>query len=118
MSPERLEERAFLLDSADLIIVDANIPENPIKWLAERYPKGKQGPLLGFDPVSVQKAARGADSLASFTFAKPNRAEAALLAGLEGSESPEPSVTRRASACPRLGRGLHLPRDGGFLGRG
>jgi pseudouridine kinase len=79
--PERLQERKALLDASDLILVDANTPETSIKWLAERYPKGKKRPLLGFDPVSTTKAERGRDLLQAFAFAKPNRAEAAILAG-------------------------------------
>ncbi len=87
LSPQRLEERASLLDSADIIILDANISEDSIAWLARRYPKGARRPLLGFDPVSVTKAAKGASSLGSFSFAKPNRGEAAVLAGLPAGES-------------------------------
>jgi pseudouridine kinase len=88
LSPQRLEERAALLDSADLIMVDANVPEASILWLAARYPRGTKRPLLGFDPVSASKAARGASSLGCFAFAKPNRAEAAVLAGLAGGAGP------------------------------
>jgi pseudouridine kinase len=86
LDPDRLEERASLLDSADLIMVDANIAEDSIAWIARRYPKGHGGPLLAFDPVSAKKASRGAASLGAFSFAKPNCAEAAVLAGLGGSE--------------------------------
>ena len=138
LGPERLEERASFLDSADLIMVDANIAEDSIAWIARRYPKGHGGPLLGFDPVSAKKAARGAASLGAFSYAKPNRAEAAVLAGLGGSEGEASSpVARRLwlprhgllaygllaygpggpASRPRLGRGLHLPRRRGALGR-
>ena len=84
LGPERLEAAAAILDSCEIIIVDANVPEASIKWLAARYPKGGRGPALGFDPVSARKAARGRASLPAFAFAKPNRAEAAVLAGLAG----------------------------------
>lgn len=103
LTPERLAERAGFLDSADLILVDANIPEASIRWLAARYPKGDGGPLLGFDPVSAAKAPRGAASLGSFAFAKPNRVEASLLAGLGPRE---PGLVPEALARLLLGKGL------------
>jgi pseudouridine kinase len=106
LTPERLEERGALLDSAELIIADANIPETSIEWLAARYPRGSKRPLLGFDPVSARKASRGATSLASFDFAKPNRAEAAILLGL-GQDSAEPSSATPAELARALrARGL------------
>jgi pseudouridine kinase len=92
LTPESLAQRVSFLDSADLIVIDANIPESSIQWLAERYPKGTKRPLLGFDPVSVAKAGRGIASLGAFAFAKPNRAEAAILAGLDGGSRPDPGV--------------------------
>jgi pseudouridine kinase len=88
LGPARLEGRSGLLDSADLILVDANLPEASIAWLAARYPRGGSRPLLGFDPVSAQKARRGRASLGSFDFAKPNRAEAAILTGLPEGTAP------------------------------
>jgi pseudouridine kinase len=100
LSPAYLVQRALLLDSADMIVVDANIPESSIDWLAERYPKGAGRPLLGFDPVSGKKAARGRRFLGAFAFAKPNRAEAALLAGL--GDSP-PSILAAALRARGLG---------------
>lgn len=91
--PDALAERAALLDSAALILIDANIPEASIAWLAARYYRGRGGPLLGFDPVSVEKARRGASSLGAFAFAKPNRAEAALLSGLSAGTEPAALAT-------------------------
>jgi Sugar kinases, ribokinase family len=88
--PDRLEQRAKLLDSVELIIVDANVPVATINWLASRYPKGTTRPLLGFDPVSEKKAERGRAALGSFAFAKPNRAEAAVLADYIGQRCGEP----------------------------
>jgi pseudouridine kinase len=106
--PERLEERSTLLDAMDLIIVDANVPESSIKWLAERYPReGKGGPLLGFDPVSVKKAERGKAYLGSFAFAKPNRTEAAILADIAGTRSDEtPNLSPDALSSALRAKGL------------
>lgn len=105
LSPGRLEAISSLLDSATLIMVDANIPEASIAWLAARYPRGSGGPILGFDPVSVAKAARGAASLGSFSFAKPNRAEAAVLAGFEPAASARESSPESLAGLLRA-RGL------------
>jgi pseudouridine kinase len=84
--PEQLAERVALLDEAALIMIDANIPEASIKWLAARYgheqapAAGRKRPLLALDPVSVAKAGRARASLGAFAFAKPNYAEAEVLA--------------------------------------
>jgi pseudouridine kinase len=102
--PARLAERAALLDAADLVLIDANIPESSIAWLADRYPKAAGKPLLGFDPVSVKKAGRGRAYLDAFAFAKPNRAEAAILAGLSaegGAVDLEDSLEPEADASAR-----------------
>ncbi len=122
LGPERLEERASFLDSADLIMVDANIAEDSIAWIARRYPKGHGGPLLGFDPVSAKKAARGAASLGAFSYAKPNRAEAAVLAGLGGSEgeASSPVASSPMASSPMALAGLLRARglDEAFISLG
>ena len=117
LTPERLEERAGLLDAASIILVDANLREDAISYLAGRYPRGSGGPLLGFDPVSVAKAPRFASCLGSFYFAKPNKAEAALLGGLGGPAgelAPGEALQRLEGQGP--GRGLRLPGGRGPLG--
>jgi len=101
--PDRLEAKASLLDSAELIILDANIPESSIAWLASRYPKDGSGPRLCFDPVCAQKAARGRAFLGAFAFAKPNREEASVLAGFANKECAETSEI--ASALRAMGLG-------------
>lgn len=106
LSPDRLEAVSSVLDRADLVMIDANVPETSIAWLAARYPKGTAGPLLGFDPVSVAKAARGASSLGSFSFAKPNRAEAAVLAGLSAKDAAPDRNSPAALAGLLRARGL------------
>ncbi len=91
--PEVLAERTALLDAASLIVVDANIPASSIAWLAERYDrrrKDKDFPELALDTVSVAKAARARSCLGSFAFAKPNRAEAAVLAGADIAAGRDP----------------------------
>jgi len=96
LGPDRLAENASLFDEAAIIIIDANIPESSIRWLADRYPRGGKRPLIGFDPVSAAKAHRGASSLGAFDFAKPNQTEAAILAGTELGPPGELARTLRA----------------------
>lgn len=64
-------------DNADMIVLDANLPEPVIAAAAERW---KEKPLF-FEPVSVAKAGRAAGSLGRFSVIKPNVREAVLLAG-------------------------------------
>lgn len=87
LGPDVLESRTGILDSADAIIVDANIPGDSIAWIAARYgrhsSRSLRRPLLAFDPVSVAKSVRARDCLGEFDLAKPNLSELAALAGGE-----------------------------------
>ncbi len=108
LDPTRLAERSALLDGASLIVVDANLPSESIGWLVKRYgrrsrPRGRDGPALVLDPVSTAKASRAAPWIGGFDLAKPNRAEAAILAGLD----PSAIATDHAVIGDRL-RGLGL----------
>ncbi len=95
--PGALIERSALLDSASLIVVDANLCGSSIAWLAARYGpaagfgpgliRGQEMPRLVLDPVSATKALRAREHLASFAFAKPNLGEAAALSGLPAPSS-------------------------------
>jgi pseudouridine kinase len=109
LDPAFLDTRRALLDSASAIVVDANIPGESIAWLAARYGRSagelsRGRPLLFLDPVSVAKARRAAECIGAFDCAKPNRAEAFALAGLDFDEDApgEPS-----SLLPPLARVLH-----------
>lgn len=100
--PPVLEERRELFDRADCVVVDANLPEASIAWIAREYGRGSGGrrPLLALDPVSETKALRALPRLGDFDLAKPNLREAAVLAGLPKEEDPD----RLAEAL--LARGL------------
>lgn len=96
LTPHRLEERAGLLDGASLIIVDANLPEESLAWLAARYGRDRPAPVLGrakprlaLDPVSVAKAERAKAIIGAFDFAKPNKAEAEVLSGRKISSNAD-----------------------------
>ncbi len=149
LEPAFLETRRSLLDSASAIVVDANIPETSIAWLAARYgrsfgegkvsglrpargneppggwggrysasphsPQSSSRPLLFLDPVSVAKARRASACVGAFDFAKPNRAEAFALAGLDcADESPRrtaPNYTGGNMACDAA-NAADLPQTG------
>ena len=91
LSPDLLETRRPLFDSADYLVADANLPADSIRWLAEHYGRKarstsrKSKPLLYFDTVSAAKAPRASGLSGEFDCMKPNRIEAAILAGREGS---------------------------------
>ena len=78
ITPEYLESCRDVLSTADLVVVDANIPEDSIHYLATHC----SCPLVA-DPVSVKKAGKLKACLGSFVTLKPNRPEAALLTGVE-----------------------------------
>ncbi|MFZ3109758.1 MAG: PfkB family carbohydrate kinase [Rectinemataceae bacterium] len=110
LDPGFLESRRLLLDSADIIVADANLPAASLAWLAAQYGRSGRrgrgkiasrqspGPLLYLDTVSKAKAARAAGLAAEFDCVKPNRAEASILAKFEGTEAAEPEILCEAMA--------------------
>lgn len=71
-------ERRTLLDSADLVIADANVPAEALDWLV----RSVCSPVL-VDPVSVAKAPRVAPLLPFLAAVTPNASEAGVLLGRE-----------------------------------
>ena len=98
ITPVWLRSRRSLLDNAQLVVVDANIPEDSIRWLCENV----KAPLFA-DPVSTAKAAKLRDVLGALHTLKPNRLEAELLSGVPITD--EDSLRRAAQAL--LDTGLH-----------
>ena len=76
LTPEALEPNLGTLGSAAVIVLDANIPEESIRWLCER-----PGVPVFADPVSVTKAGKLRGVLGKIHTLTPNRAEAELLSG-------------------------------------
>ncbi|MGM9618615.1 MAG: PfkB family carbohydrate kinase [Oscillospiraceae bacterium] len=97
MTPEFLESRLALINSAALCVVDANLPEESILYLAERCTV----PILA-DPVSTVKAERLRRALGRLWCVKPNRMEAELLSGV--AIRGEEDLPKAAKAL--LGTGL------------
>lgn len=77
LTPDFLARQASLLNGACAVVVDANIPEESIVWLAENC----QAPLFA-DPVSTAKAEKLRPVLGRLHTLKPNRLEAERLSGV------------------------------------
>ncbi|MHB9151233.1 MAG: carbohydrate kinase family protein [Spirochaetales bacterium] len=92
LTPLFLESRKPLLDQADFIVADANLPAPSLAWLAGRYGRtarlaeNRELPLLFLDTVSTAKTRRAVGLSGEFDCIKPNGAEAAILAGVPESE--------------------------------
>jgi len=84
ITPAFLSSRSRLLQNAQLLILDTNIPAESIAWLAENV----HLPIFA-DPVSTAKAEKLRPVLGRLHTLKPNRLEAELLSGVEitGEES-------------------------------
>jgi len=98
ISPELLASRRALLDASQVVVVDTNIPEESIRWLAENC----RAPLF-VDPVSTTKAAKLRGVLGSIHTLKPNRIEAELLSGVEIRDTE----SLRLAAQKLLDTGMH-----------
>ena len=92
LTPLFLESRKPLFDKADFIVADANLPAPSLAWLARRYGRAarvaekRDLPLLFLDTVSTAKTRKTVGLSGEFDCIKPNRAEAAILAGVPEAE--------------------------------
>lgn len=77
ITPEYLATNLSLLQGAQVVVADTNIPEASLKFLAENCTT----PLF-VDPVSTTKAQKLLPVLSSIHTLKPNILEAALLSGI------------------------------------
>lgn len=77
LTPEVLSERLEMLNGAALVVLDANLTPETVKYLAEHLTV----PIFA-DPVSVKKAGAFKPVLGYLTVIKPNRPEASLLTGV------------------------------------
>ena len=84
ITPAYLQRHRSLLDNAQVVVLDTNLPEASIHWLCENV----KAPIFA-DPVSTAKAVKLSPVLGRIHTLKPNRLEAALLSGVE--------ITDRAS---------------------
>ena len=77
LTPERLTERLDLIEGAAVVVVDTNLPQETLAWLASNV----HAPLF-CDPISTAKALRVAPVLGALHTLKPNRLEAEALSGI------------------------------------
>ena len=98
LTPQVLAQRQKLLCASQVVVIDTNIPEESIMWLAENCP----APVFA-DPVSTAKAVKLKPVLGKLHTLKPNRIEAELLSGVPITDGE--SLRKAADAL--LATGLH-----------
>ncbi|MHA7880484.1 MAG: PfkB family carbohydrate kinase [Saccharospirillum sp.] len=95
LTPERLRAVQPMLVAADVLVVEANVPEATLAWLASLPLRGR----LYADAVSATKAPRLSPLLPKLTGLKVNLSEARALLG-------EPQADAEAAARALLERGV------------
>lgn len=96
-SPRRLQQRAMreVVSSSDLIVTDANLPEETLASLIERA--ARESKPIAAIAISPAKVVRLANSLAGLSFLFMNEAEARALTGRDVTEAAEwPALLRAA----------------------
>ena len=78
LTPEYMEGKMSIINKGSLLVIDANIPEETIKYLAEKC----SVPILA-EPVSTKKAMKLSSVLDKIFLLKPNLLELELLSGLK-----------------------------------
>lgn len=110
ITPQYLAANLTLLNNAQLVVTDTNIPAQSLVYLAEHC----TAPIFA-DPVSTAKAGKLKPILGKLHTIKPNRIEAELLSGVKITDE----ATLREAARTLLATGLHrvfisLGADGVF----
>lgn len=77
ITPAYLQSKLTLLENARVVVADANIPAESLAFLAENC----SAPIF-CDPVSTKKAEKLLPIIGKIHTLKPNKLEAALLAGI------------------------------------
>ena len=100
IDPEYLASHFALLQNAQVIVCDTNIPSESLEYLTKHF-----NPPIFCDPVSTTKAEKLRPILGKLHTLKPNKMEAELLSGVPIREKAD--VEKAAQAL--LDAGLHLP---------
>ena len=98
VTPAWLQSRHALLENAQVIVVDTNIPAETIRWLCDNI----KVPVFA-DPVSTAKAEKLRGVLGKLHTLKPNRLEAELLSGVTITDE----ASLREAVRVLLSTGLH-----------
>lgn len=77
ITPDFLAARQAVIDSAELVVIDTNLPAESIEWLCHHC----AAPIVA-DPVSAIKAVKLLPVLPRLYAIKPNRMEAEVLSGV------------------------------------
>lgn len=96
VTPAYLQSRRAILDNAQVVVTDTNIPAEAIAWLCENV----KVPIFA-DPVSTAKAVKLKPVLGRLHTLKPNRLEAELLSGVAITD--EESLKRAAEVLLETG---------------
>lgn len=91
ITPAYLSNNLNIINNAQLVVVDTNIPQESINFLAERC----TAPIFA-DPVSTAKAPKLKAALGKIHTFKPNKMEAELLTGIPITD--EESLRKAAQA--------------------
>lgn len=78
LTPAFLQQRIDFINHADICVIDANIPQDSLEWLAAHC----TAPLFA-DPVSIMKVGRLEHILDRLDTFKPNELEAGYLTGID-----------------------------------
>lgn len=84
ISPDYVKKHAAYIANAEIIVIEANIPANSLKYIAEHFSDS----FIIADGVSTSKVGKLADILRSIDILKLNLAEARTLSGV-ASDDPQ-----------------------------
>lgn len=116
LSPTFVEKYNNVLEDADYVVFEANIPVETIEYLGSL---AKDGVKLAADCVSVSKCGRLSNVLCDLYLLKANYSEACALAGMEDASEnggpKDPLAVAQRLAGKGLERGIiTLGKDGAF----
>ncbi|MEY8371006.1 PfkB family carbohydrate kinase [Aerococcaceae bacterium 50-4] len=96
ITPEFLENKLSFINSAEVVVLDANLSKETLNWLGTNV----IAPIF-VDPVSVSKADRFEDILDEIDTIKPNEHEIELYTGIKVVDLE----TAKAAACKLIDKG-------------
>jgi pseudouridine kinase len=108
LSPSDLENRADLIEGSSIIVVDAGLSEEVLRFIPERFAK----PVF-LDPVSARKSAKLKSFAGKFDTLKLSRMEAEFLSGIPIPVSP--AQTNTGAAGPPRELLSALEKAGGYF---
>lgn len=85
LTPARLRPYQSMLNQSSLIVLDTNLPDSTLAWLAHEFPEQ----TLFVDTVSTAKAPRIKQYLSSVHTLKTSAIEAEALTGLDARTKPQ-----------------------------